>query len=72
MGYTRKTVDEYRIDGRFFYHGRWFWECIASSDTLEEAQMMKKKYLDDTKNVHDYSQVSRRLRITKHRVWRNK
>jgi hypothetical protein len=59
MPYTRKTRDEYEIQGH--YGPQYGWECVTTEDTLKEARARLKEYREN--EPYPFRLVKRRVRI---------
>ena len=44
MAYTRKTADEYQIQGNYGYYG---WEEVTAEETYKEAKQRLKEYREN-------------------------
>jgi hypothetical protein len=58
MPYTRKTRDEYEVQGNFGAHG---WECVTTEDTRKEALARLREYREN--EPYPFRLVKRRVRI---------
>lgn len=58
MGYVRKTVDEYHVEGNYGYG----WEAVTYEDNYMDAVEMMKCYRENEKGIP--------FRVIKHRVMR--
>lgn len=60
MGYTRKTKDEFEVQGNYGYgHG---FECVTAEETKPEARKRLKEYRENEPGI-PFKIVKKRVRI---------
>lgn len=61
MPYTRKTVDEYEVQGNYGYgHG---YECVTTEETRQEARQRLKEYRENEPGT-PFRIVKKRVKIS--------